>query len=215
MTTPSAPLILYGEKFWHSPYVFSAFVALKEKGLPFETRILDLDQGEQRTSEYLTSSLTGRVPAIDHGGFVLSESTAIVEYLEDAFPAPQWPRLLPEDMKARARARQIMGWLRSDLMPLREERSTDTMFYEHATAPLGALAQAAADRLLFVADRLVPEGGAPLFGTFGIADADLSFMLHRLILSGDPVPEKVRRYASVQWERESIREYVGAKRPER
>lgn len=214
---PSDPskIVLYGEKHWDSPYVFTTFVALLEKGVPFEVRLLDLEAGDQRAAEYREASLTARVPCIDHNGFVLSESPAIVEYLDEAFPAPNFPRLLPEGARERARARQIMGWIRSDLMALREERSTETMFFEPSTKPLGPAARAAADKLLFLVDRVVPEGATTLFGKFCIADADLGFVLHRLILNGDPVPEKAERYAAAQWSRQSIRDFVERERPPR
>ena len=96
----------------------------------------------------------------------------------------------------RARARQVHGWLRSDLMPLRDERPTTTMFYARATAPLSERAQAAADKLLRAAEQLVPNGEGPLFGEFCVADADLAFMLHRLILNADEVPERIVRAMS-------------------
>jgi len=209
----SAPITLYGENRWFSPYVFSAFVALTEKGVPFRVEELELASGATREAGYRAKSITARVPAIDHDGFLLAESSAIVEYLEDTFPAPRWPRLLPEETKARARARQVMAFIRSDLMPLREERTTATMFYERATLPLGEAAQAAADKLVFVTERLLESRDVP-FGEFSIADADLAFMLHRLILNGDPVPEKVRAYATSVWSRGSIRAFVEHPRPQ-
>ena len=86
-----------------------------------------------RAPGYADRSLTARVPMLRHGDFYLSESSAIVEYLEDAFPGT--PRLLPADVRQRARARQLMAWVRSDLMPIREERSTHTLFYEPAKSP--------------------------------------------------------------------------------
>jgi len=215
MTPDPAKVILYGEKHWDSPYVFTAFVALLEKGIPFEVRLLDLEAGDQRAPAYREASLTARVPSIDHGGFVLSESTAIIEYLDEAFPAPGFPRLLPEGIRERARARQIMGWIRSDLMPLREERSTETMFFEPSTKALGPAARAAADKVFFLVDHVVPEGQTTLFGKFCIADADLGFVLHRLILNGDPVPDKAQRYAAAQWSRQSIRDFVERERSPR
>src|ERR1700753_37619 len=111
MASDPAKVILYGEKHWDSPWFFTAFVALLEKGFPFEVRLLDLNAGEQRAPAYRETSLTGRVPSIDHAGFMLSESAAIVEYLDEAFPAPGFARLLPESMKERAHARQVMAWL--------------------------------------------------------------------------------------------------------
>jgi glutathione S-transferase len=208
-------ITLYTSTDWNSPYAFTVLVALGEKGLPFEIRELDLDAGEHKLPGFREKSLTARIPAIDHDGFYLSESTAIAEYLDEAFPAPKWPLVLPQDVRARARARQVMAWIRSDLLPLREERSTDTMFFERATAPLGPQARAAADKLLFVADRLLAGGAATLFGDFSVADADLSFVLQRLIANGDPVPDEARRYAEAHWSRPSIRAFVDHPRPKR
>jgi glutathione S-transferase len=152
------------------------------------------------------------VPALEHGEFTLTESNAIVDYLEDAFLAPAHPRVYPADVQARGRARQVLGWLRTDLMPIREERASHTMFYARATEPLSPAGRDSAERLLFVADRLVTDGEPTLFGAFSIADADLAFMLHRLILNGDPVPSKLVSYARGIWERPCIREFVGHER---
>jgi glutathione S-transferase len=211
----SQPIILYGDRTWDSPYVFSVFVALSEKGLAFEVREVDLDAGEQRAPSHRARSLTERVPCIEHDGFSLSESLAIIEYLDDAFAPPKHARVLPADIAQRARARQLLGWLRSDLMPLRDERPTTTMFYARAEAPLTEKARAAADKLVRVAEQVIPAGEGALFGAWSCADADLSFMLQRLILNGDALPERVRRYAVAQWQRPSVRAYVEHARPPR
>jgi glutathione S-transferase len=204
---------LYGEHLWISPYVFSSFVALREKGLAFDVVPLKLNEGEQHRPPFRDRSLTAKVPTLEHGDFWLAESSAVVEYLEEAFPAPQYARLLPEQLRHRARARQIMAWLRSDLQALRDERPTTTMFYQHATTPLSAGGQAAADKLLHVADLLIAEGTTSLFGPWCIADSELALMLHRLILNGHEVPTKIRRFAEVQWQRASVREFVEHQRP--
>ena len=203
-------IVLHGERFWYSPYVFTVFVGLREKGLDFTVKDVALDRGEQKSAAFRASSPTARVPALDHDGFVLSESSAIVEYLDDAFPGP---KLFPADVKDRARARQVLAWIRSDLMPLREQRATSTMFYTRATAPLDAAGQAAAEKLVLVASDLVHDGKTSLFGAFTIADADLSFMLHRLILNGHEVPAKLRAFAEAVWKRPSVREFVEHARP--
>lgn len=203
-------MILYVDRFWISPYVFSCFVALREKNIPFETRDVGLDRGDQRTDDYRARSVTGRVPSLTDGDFSLAESQAIVEYLEDVHPTPS---LLPSDPKDRARARQIMAWIRSDLDALRAERSTTTMFYDHTSVPLSASGEAAAKKLVEVASRLVPSGTTQLFGAWSIADADLAFMLHRLILNGHDVPANVRAFAETQWSRPSVVEFVRRERP--
>ena len=98
-------------------------------------------------------------------------------------------------------------------MPIREERSTFTMFYEKSSKPLSVKAQDAAQALFRVAAAVVPEGRTSMFSAWSIADADLSFMLHRLILNGDEVPARLRAYAEAQWRRPSVREFVDRKRP--
>ena len=146
-----------------------------------------------------------------HRDFYLSESSAIAEYLEDAFPGT--PRIFPEDVHQRARARQIMAWLRSDLMPIREERSTNSIFYEPATTPLSPKAQQAAAKLLAAVQALLPAGATSLFGKFSIADADLTLMLQRLGKSGHPLGDKVQRFVDAVWSRPSVRKWVDRKRP--
>src|SRR5215470_2779257 len=108
-------LVLHGEPLWISPYVCSSFVALREKGVPFEVVEVATFHGVHRRPEYRDRSVTAKVPALSHGEFWLAESSAIAEYLEEVFPSPAYPRLFPEDRHARARARQLMAWLRSDL----------------------------------------------------------------------------------------------------
>jgi glutathione S-transferase len=206
MNDASKTLTLFADTFWISPYVFSCFVALREKGLDFSVEPVALQSKEQHAPEYRDRTLTGRVPALRHGDFWLAESQAIVEYLDDAFPDA--PRVLPREIEARARARQILAWLRSDLMPIREERSTATMFYERATIPLSTAGEAAAARLVRVAELLVPASAGSLFGAWSQADSDLAFMLQRLLLNGHALPSKVRAYAEHEWERPSVHEFV-------
>jgi glutathione S-transferase len=106
-----------------------------------------------------------------------------------------------------------MAWLRSDLLALREERPTTTMFYERASAPLSAAGAAAAAKLSRVAEALLPRGATSLFGAWSAADTDLAFMLHRLILNRHPVPDGVQRFAEAQWQRPSVRKWVEHERP--
>lgn len=206
-------LVLHSDTFWISPYVFTCFVALREKGLPFELRRVALEEGGQHEADFAAKSVTARVPALEHQGFTVAESSAIVEYLEDVFAPPAHARVLPEDLRARARARQVLAWIRSDLGALREERPTSTMFYERADKPLTAAGELARDKLLRVAGALVPNGATSLFGAYSIADSDLAFMLHRLILNGHDVGAKLLRFAEAQWARPSVREFVEHVRP--
>lgn len=205
------PLTLYVDTHWISPYAMSAFVALEEKGLPYTVKEVSLPKQEHRAPEYRAH--TGRIPALQHGDFWLAESQAIVEYLAETFPFPKYPRLFPEDLKERGICREVMSWVRSDLMPIREERSTATVWYETTTKPLSQPAVAAVARLLAACDRLITEGRPTLFAQWCIADADLSMMLHRLNANADPLPPKVKAYVEANWARPSIQKWSERTRP--
>jgi len=206
----SESLLLYVDSRFESPYAMSVFVALHEKGLPFEMKTLDLAAGANHQPRFAAASLTQRVPTLVHNGFALSESSAITEYLDEVLPGAP---LYPAEPRDRARARQVQAWLRSDLMPIRQERSTETLFYRPTTLALSAEARAAADKLCAAAASLLPVGADNLFGRWCIADVDLALMLNRLVMNGDPVPERLAAYAGRQWQRPSVQLWVNQVRP--
>ncbi|HSY39255.1 MAG TPA: glutathione transferase [Polyangia bacterium] len=210
-------LVLHGSEMGNSPYVLSCFVALREKGLPFELRAVALQRGAQHQPAFVATSLTARVPVLEDGDLSLSESSAVVEYLEEAYPPPAYPRLLPSDLRARARARQVMAWVRSDVGALREERSSEYVFFPRERLepprPLSPDGQAAAEKVVRVASQLIPDGGGPLFGSWCIADTDLAMMLWRLWRTDFPLPNKLRLYAETEWARPSVRAFAEQPRP--
>ena len=207
---PMTDLLVTVDQFWISPYAYSAYVALAEKKLPFSAEVVALGQKEHRTPEYRNRTITARVPALRHGDFWLAESGAIVEYLEDVFPNP---RVLPSEPKDKARARQIMHWVRSDLMALREERPTTTIFYEPVKTPLTEKGQMAADKLIEVATALLAHDRPTIFGSFTIADADLALMLQRLKKNNHPLPARIASYVDGIWSRPSVKAFVERERP--
>ncbi len=200
-------LILYTNRQHSSPYVLSVYATLCEKGLPFELKTVDLAAGENLKQPYSRLSLTSRVPTLAIGDFSLSESSAIIEYLEEAFPLPDFVSVFPADLRQRARARQIQAWVRSDMDILREERSTVVIYGARNPNPLSGPGQQAADKLLRVADALIDEHGNNLFGAWSIADVDFSVMLNRLCANGDPVPSKVRKYVERQASRPCVEKW--------
>lgn len=201
---------LYVDHLYTSPYAMSVFVALREKGLAFDTITLDLDAAQQHVADFAQLSLTQRVPTLVEGDFALSESSAITEYLEQAYPETP---LYPTDPKQRARARQVQAWLRSDLLAIRQERSTMVVFYGQKMPPLSPVAEAAAAKLIRAAQALLAGNPPYLFGEWSIADVDLAVMLNRLILNGDSVPAELVEYARRQWQRPSAQAWVNQQRP--
>lgn len=206
----TASLHLTVDAQYCSPYAMSVYVALQEKQLPFTLSTLDLDAGANHAPAFAASSLTARVPALQHGDFVLSESSAITEYLDELFPAPA---LYPQSAQDKARARQIQAWLRSDLLPLRQERDTLVVFYRPVTQHLSDNGQRAAHQLLRVAGQLLPPGRDHLFAQWSIVDVDLALMLNRLRLNGDVLPQRLADYAALQWQRPSVRQWLALPRP--
>ena len=201
---------LYVDHLYTSPYAMSVFVTLREKGLAFDTVTLDLDAAQQHAADFAQLSLTQRVPTLLEGDFALSESSAITEYLEQAYPEVP---VYPADPKQRARARQVQAWLRSDLLPIRQERSTMVVFYGQKMPALSPVAQAAATKLISAAQALLAGNPPYLFGEWCIADVDLAVMLNRLILNGDSVPAELVAYARRQWQRPSVQAWVQQQRP--
>src|SRR5262249_18611430 len=127
----------------------------------------------------------GRIPALQHGQFWLTESLAIAEYLDDTFPAPDYPALFPADPEARGRARQVMSWLRADTRQLRDERPWQTVVYPTSLPPLGPLAARQAAELVELVEWLARAGALE---TWNIAHADLAFGLMRLTSSAYALP---------------------------
>ena len=78
--------ILYGPAF--STYARSVRLALEEKGVPYVLEEIDIFSGANATPEYLARQPFGKVPALEHDGFRLYETGAILRYVDEAFDGP-------------------------------------------------------------------------------------------------------------------------------
>jgi glutathione S-transferase len=87
-----------------SPYGRAVMIACQEKGAAH--RLSPLSPGGTRTPEYLARHPFGRMPVIDHDGFGLYETQAILRYIDQI---GQGPSLVPADPKAAARMNQVIG----------------------------------------------------------------------------------------------------------
>jgi glutathione S-transferase len=79
-----------------SPYAWRVLLALEHKRMPYESRVLSFAEREHKTPEFLAISPRGKVPAIEDGGFALTESMAILAYLEAKQPDPPLLGRTPE-----------------------------------------------------------------------------------------------------------------------
>ncbi|HXA35536.1 MAG TPA: maleylacetoacetate isomerase [Steroidobacteraceae bacterium] len=117
-------------------------IALALKGLQVTTVLLDLRAGEQRLEEYLQINCQGFVPSLSlDDGAVLTQSVAIIEYLDEIHPHPP---LLPQSPLPRARVRALAQAITCDVHPLnnlrvlqylekelRHDKATRDAWYRH------------------------------------------------------------------------------------
>lgn len=96
--------IVHGPSY--STYVRTTRLALEEKGVPYDLVEVAMLQGEHQEPAFLARNPFGKVPAFEHDGFQLYETSAITRYVDRAFPGPA---LQPMDPKHLARMDQIVG----------------------------------------------------------------------------------------------------------
>ncbi|XP_058018420.1 maleylacetoacetate isomerase [Ahaetulla prasina] len=115
MCAALAKPVLY--TYFRSSCSWRVRIALALKGIAYEQVSINLtkDGGQQMTSDFQAVNPMQQVPAIKIDGITLSQSLAIIEYLEDSRPLP---RLLPEDPKKKAVVRMISNHIASGIQPL-------------------------------------------------------------------------------------------------
>src|SRR5262249_34882975 len=134
------PMKLY--TYYRSTAAFRVRIALNIKGLAYESISKHLRNAEHRSAEFLALNPQGLVPALDDSGQVISQSLAIIEYLDETHPRPP---LLPAQPLARARVRSMALAIACDMHPLNntrvlsflrqplgmEEKTVTTTWYQH------------------------------------------------------------------------------------
>ena len=106
-------MILYD--YWRSSAAYRVRIALNLKGIAHERVAIDLVQGAQRAPDYVARNPQGLVPALDTGSAILTQSLAIIDYLDTAYPAPA---ILPTDPTARAQVLAQALVIAADIHPI-------------------------------------------------------------------------------------------------
>jgi maleylacetoacetate isomerase len=103
--------------YFRSSASYRVRLALHFKELAFEYLPIHLvkDGGQQNRAEYRRINPMGHVPALDHEGFLVAESVAIIQYLDDVFPARP---LIPSNPHTKALVLQISELINSGIQPL-------------------------------------------------------------------------------------------------
>ncbi|NQW10216.1 MAG: maleylacetoacetate isomerase [Alphaproteobacteria bacterium] len=121
-------LTLHG--YFRSSAAYRVRIALNLKGLSYEQASVHLRKGEQRKPAFLALNPQGMVPALIDGEAVLTQSPAILEYLDEVYP--DTPPLLPADPLGRARVRALAAVVACDIHPLNNLR-----VLKYLTGPMG------------------------------------------------------------------------------
>ena len=165
--------ILYD--YYRSSAAYRVRIALNLKDVPHERREVHLVKGEQRSPEHVARNPQGFVPALDiGGGKVLTQSLAIIEWLDATYPEP---RLIPADPFARADAMARALLIAADIHPvnnLRVLKRLESQFgadeaakaewYRHWIAEGFAALEAMAGDGPFLGGAAVPAGAGPVPG---------------------------------------------------
>jgi maleylacetoacetate isomerase len=106
--------------YWRSGTAHRTRIALNLKGLDYDLQPVDLRAGEHKTGSFLAKNPQGLVPALElDDGIILTQSPAIIEYLEEAYPALP---LLPSNKLAKAQIRAMAAVIGCDTHPLNNLR---------------------------------------------------------------------------------------------
>jgi maleylacetoacetate isomerase len=116
--------------FFNSSTSYRVRIALALKGIPYDYAAVNLRSGEQGDSAYRALSPAGIVPVLIDGDIRLTQSLAIIDYLDRAYPVP---RLIPDEPAGRARALEIAQTIACEIHPINNLR-----VLKYITGELGA-----------------------------------------------------------------------------
>lgn len=107
--------VLYG--YWRSTAAYRVRIALNLKGLDYESRAVHLvrDGGEQHAADYRNLNPQGQVPCLLHGNRAITQSLAIIEYLDELHSEPA---LMPMDARGRQQVRTLSDVIACDIHPV-------------------------------------------------------------------------------------------------
>jgi maleylpyruvate isomerase len=124
---PSQGMAMKLYNFFRSSTSHRLRIALNLKGLDYEYVPIDLRTEQHLGAEYKALNPQGLVPALVDNGRVLIQSPAIIEWLEERYPAPA---LLPADLEARARVRALAAIVGCDMHPVNNRRILEALRHD-------------------------------------------------------------------------------------
>jgi len=173
-----------------SPYCHRVRIVLKEKELDYQSVMIDLEKGENRTDQFLRLNPIGKIPVLADDDLILAESNLINEYLNEEYP---YPELMPEGTQEKAQARllctQIDKMVSASSMEfylsLMAKEKGETFDEERLVKPRQMI-----QKFLEVADRNL-KGKEYLVGNYSLADIAFAPWVNRFEKYGVAIPENL------------------------
>jgi len=207
---PKLKLVLGNKNY--SSWSLRPWVLLKHLAVPFEERVIPLDQ-PTTAEEIRKYSPSGRLPLLIDGGTTVWDSLGICEYLNELFLDR---KLWPADSKARATARSISAEMHSGFTAVRQ--NLPMKFRESfPNTRLQPEVKAEVDRILEIWNdcrRRFGAGGPFLFGAFTIADAMYAPVVSRFKTYAVPLEGSAADYAETIWKLPQMQEWLADARAE-
>lgn len=155
-------------EYWRSSAAYRVRIALKLKGVAYRSVQLDLVEGAQRNPEFLARNPQGLVPALEIDGHFLTQSLAIIDYLDARHKEPP---MVPSDPAARSAILARALLIAADIHPINNLR---VLNYLRGTLGQDEAAIAQWYRHWILEGFRALEAGAPDEGLFGGAQPDLA-----------------------------------------
>jgi glutathione S-transferase len=207
---PDLVLVIGNRRY--SSWSLRPWLALRHAGASFEEVVIPLHRPETK-ARLLEHAPSGKVPALRHGGLVLWESLAILEYLAELFPEAG---LLPAGREARAVCRAVCSEMHAGFAHLRKEMPMDVVA-RHPGRPGSAECRADIARVREIwrdARSRFGAGGPFLFGSFGMADAMFAPVCSRFTTYRVELDGICRAYVEAVMALPAMREWCDAARAE-
>jgi glutathione S-transferase len=160
--------------FYHghgSPFSWRVWLALEYKRIPYNLKVLSFQAGDTRKPEFVAINPRHQVPTIVDDGFVLWESMAILEYLDERFAAA--PKLYPGDVRERARIRRLAREVEQYAYAQGIDRIVDELFWKGDAPPDAKVMEESKQKLAEELEGLEKEMNGDWLGGGAMTAADI------------------------------------------
>jgi glutathione S-transferase len=161
--------------FYHghgSPFSWRVWLALEYKKIPYNLKVLSFQAGDTRKPEFVAINPRHQVPTIVDDGFVLWESMAILEYLDERFAAA--PKLYPGDVRERARIRRLAREVEQYAYAQGIDRIVDELFWKGDAPPDAKVMEESKQKLAEELEGLAKEMNGDWLGGGAMTAADIT-----------------------------------------